>query len=95
MEVYWPAAVRHRGREFGLGRAPNRASPHLRLRGLPETSFYVALNNEFVGAKPLLVTGYLLGASKEMLTEHSRFIRIAPIKIIRDGAQPKAVKVYL
>jgi hypothetical protein len=43
----------------------------------------------------LLVTGYLLGASKEMLTEHSRFIRIAPIKIIRDGAQPKAVKVYL
>jgi hypothetical protein len=60
-----------------------------------QVAFYVALNIEFGEAKSLLVTGYRLGASKEMLTKHSRYIRIAPIKIIRDGAQLKAVKVYL
>ena len=72
-----------------------RASPHLRPRQLVDCDFYVVLNIEFVEAKPLLVTGYPLSASKKMLTKHSRYIRIAPIKIIRDGAQPKAVKVYL
>jgi hypothetical protein len=60
---------------------------------LAETLFYETLNIELIEAKPLLVTGYPLGASKEMLTKHSRYIRIAPIKIIRDGAQPKEVRV--
>jgi hypothetical protein len=46
-----------------------------------------------MGAKPLLVTGYPLAASKEMLTKHSQFIRIAPIKIIRAAVGMKAVKV--
>jgi hypothetical protein len=79
---------------LGTGRLPSRdllltfAPP-----APPKARFYVLLNIEFVAAKPLLVTGYLLGASKEMLTKHSRYIRIAPIKIIREGAQPKAVKV--
>jgi hypothetical protein len=53
------------------------------LEGDREGGFYVLLNIEFVAAKPLLVAGYRLGASKEMLTKHSRFIRIAQIRIMR------------
>jgi hypothetical protein len=75
--------------------ALDRTSPSIRLRPSSRRSFYVVLDIEFVEAKPLLVAGYPLGASKEMLTKHSRYIRIAPIKIIRDRAQLKAVKVYL
>jgi hypothetical protein len=51
------------------------------------------LNIELIGASPLLVTGYPLCASKEMLTKHSQFNRIAPIKIIRAAPSQEAVKV--
>jgi hypothetical protein len=36
-------------------------------------------------AKHFDITGYRLAASKQTLTKRSRFIRIATIKIIRDG----------
>src|SRR5882762_9702519 len=41
-----------------------------------------------IGTTPLLITGYPLGASKQMLTKHSQFKRIAPIKIIRRVPSP-------
>jgi hypothetical protein len=53
----------------------------------------VVLDIEFVEAKPLLVTGYPLAASKEMITKHSQFNRIAPIKIIRGVSSQEVVKV--
>src|SRR6266404_1096416 len=46
-----------------------------------------------IGTNPLLITGYPLGASKQMLTKRSQFKRIAPIKIIRRVPSPEAVKV--
>ena len=53
----------------------------------------LSLSIDLIGAKPLLVTGYPLPASKEMLTKHSQFNRIAPIKIIRKVPSQEAVKV--
>jgi hypothetical protein len=40
-----------------------------------------------------LLTGYLHFASKKRLTKHSRFIRIEPIKIIREEPDQNPVKV--
>jgi hypothetical protein len=76
-----------------IRRSPREASPHFRLRSVPDCGSYLVLDIEFVEAKPLLITGYLLAASKEMLTKHSQFNRIAPIKIIRRVPSQQAVKV--
>jgi hypothetical protein len=44
---------------------------------------------------PFLLTCYLHSASKKRLTKGSRFIRIEPIKIIRDAGYRNPVNVYL
>ena len=45
------------------------------------------------GPSPLVITIYPVAASKQMLTKHSRFIRIETIKIIRDWHPRASVKV--
>src|SRR6266436_5372066 len=60
-----------------------------------EAALHPILPARLIGANPLVVAIYALGASKQMLTKHSRFIRIAPIKIIRRVPAQNAVKVVV
>src|ERR1700730_14874625 len=42
---------------------------------------------------PFFITAYLYAASKRKLTKHSRFIRMGPIKIIREARYQNRAKV--